>query len=74
MVESYLVVAAGFIFLGFGGCQWTEAIEFEMTYQARFAIDPIRFAIKHREQGTHQPEQPVSNSQIDSSLDSSGRY
>jgi len=23
MIESYIVVAAGFIFLGFGGSRWT---------------------------------------------------
>jgi hypothetical protein len=34
-----------------------SAIEFEMAYQSRVAIDRIRFAIKATEQGAHQPEQ-----------------
>ena len=29
---------------------WPSAIEFEMAYQARVAMDRIRFAIKHTEQ------------------------
>jgi hypothetical protein len=34
-----------------------SAIEFEMAYQSRVAIDRIRFAIKVTEQGADQPEQ-----------------
>jgi len=34
-----------------------SAIEFEMAYQSRVAIDRIRFAIKATEQGADQPEQ-----------------
>ena len=33
------------------------AIEFEMAYQARVAIDRIRFAIKLTEQFAHNPQQ-----------------
>lgn len=33
-----------------------SAVEFEMAYQARVAIDRIRFAIKATEQSIRQPE------------------
>jgi hypothetical protein len=33
------------------------AMEFEMAYQARIAIDRIRFAIRHTEQFCHHTEQ-----------------
>ncbi|HLH04221.1 MAG TPA: hypothetical protein VKX25_15760 [Bryobacteraceae bacterium] len=36
---------------------WPTAMEFELAYQARVAIDRIRFAIKRADQFSQWPEQ-----------------
>jgi hypothetical protein len=42
-----------------------SAIEFEMAYQARVAIDKIRFAIKHTEQfGSHSDQMREAGLQL----------
>jgi hypothetical protein len=42
-----------------------SAIEFEMAYQARVAIDKIRFAIKHTEQfGSHSDQMRETGLQL----------